>query len=149
MALLMLISDFIIPVTVLSIILFGCSQKVDIYHVFIEGAKEGLQTVLDILPTLIALMVAVAVLRSGGALDLLGYFLNPIAELIGFPAEIIPLSLMRLVSSSAATGLLTDLYQNLGVDSFIGRLASVMMSCTDDGVMVRRKFGAVFPQEKC
>lgn len=125
------ISDLIIPVTLLTVILFGCAKKVDIYGSFIEGAKEGIKTVIGILPTLIGLMVAVTVLRASGALDILLGFLRPLANVVGFPAEIIPLSLMRLVSSSAATGLLVDLFENYGPDSFIGRLASVMMSCTE------------------
>lgn len=125
------ISDLIIPVTLLTVILFGCAKKVDIYGSFIEGAKEGMKTVVGILPTLIGLMVAVTVLRASGALDILLGFLKPVADVVGFPAEIIPLSLMRLVSSSAATGLLVDLFENYGPDSFIGRLASVMMSCTE------------------
>lgn len=125
------ISDLIIPVTLLTVILFGCAKKVDIYGSFIEGAKEGIKTVVGILPTLIGLMVAVTVLRASGALDILLGFLRPLANAVGFPAEIIPLSLMRLVSSSAATGLLVDLFENYGPDSFIGRLASVMMSCTE------------------
>lgn len=125
------ISDLIIPVTLLTVILFGCAKKVDIYGSFIEGAKEGMKTVVGILPTLIGLMVAVTVLRASGALDILLGFLRPVADAVGFPAEIIPLSLMRLVSSSAATGLLVDLFENYGPDSFIGRLASVMMSCTE------------------
>lgn len=125
------ISDLIIPVTLLSVILFGCAKKVDIHGSFIEGAKEGIKTVVGILPTLIGLMVAVTVLRASGALDILLGFLRPLANAVGFPAEIIPLSLMRLVSSSAATGLLVDLFENYGPDSFIGRLASVMMSCTE------------------
>lgn len=125
------ISDLIIPVTLLTIILFGCAKKVDIYGSFVEGAKEGMKTVIGILPTLIGLMVAVTVLRASGALDILVNFLKPFANIVGFPAEIIPLSLMRLVSSSASTGLLIDLFENYGTDSFIGRLASVMMSCTE------------------
>ncbi len=117
MGILLTISDLLIPVTVLCIVVFGCLQRMDIYEVFLEGAKEGLQTVLDILPTLIGLMMAVEVMRAGGLLDIL--------------AELAPLSLVRLVSSSAATGLLTDLFAKYGPDSFLGRTASVMMSCTE------------------
>ena len=109
MGILLTISDLLIPVTVLCIVVFGCLQRMDIYEVFLEGAKEGLQTVLDILPTLIGLMMAVEGMRAGGLLDIL----------------------VRLVSSSAATGLLTDLFAKYGPDSFLGRTASVMMSCTE------------------
>lgn len=125
------LSDFIIPVTILFIVVFGCLKKINIYDAFIEGAVDGLKTVVDILPTLIGLMVAVAVLRSSGFLAFLTEMLRPLVALTGFPAEVIPLSLMRLVSSSAATGLLMDLFTTYGPDSFIGRIASVMMSCTE------------------
>ena len=128
MRILLTISDFLIPVTVLFIVVFGCLKKVDIYEVFLEGAKEGLQTVLDILPTLIGLIMAVEVMRAGGLLEILVELIRPAAEAIHFPAELAPLSIVRLVSSSAATGLLTDIFSTSGPDSFIGRTASVMMT---------------------
>ena len=131
MSILLTISDFIIPVTILFIVVFGCLQKVDIYEVFLEGAKEGLQTVVDILPTLIGLVMAVEVVRAGGLLDIMVEWIRPFADAVGFPAELAPLSIVRLVSSSAATGLLTDLFSQYGPDSYLGRVASVMMSCTE------------------
>ena len=131
MSILLTISDFIIPVTILFIVVFGCLQKVDIYEVFLEGAKEGLQTVVDILPTLIGLVMAVEVVRAGGLLDIMVEWFRPFADAVGFPAELAPLSIVRLVPSSAATGLLTDLFANYGPDSYLGRVASVMMSCTE------------------
>ena len=76
-------------------------------------------------------MMAVEVMRAGGLLDILVRLIRPAAEAVGFPAELAPLSLVRLVSSSAATGLLTDLFAKYGPDSFLGRTASVMMSCTE------------------
>ena len=131
MSILLTISDFIIPVTILFFVVFGCLQKVDIYEVFLEGAKEGLQTVVDILPTLIGLVMAVEVVRAGGLLDIMVEWFRPFADAVGFPAELAPLSIVRLVSSSAATGLLTDLFSQYGPDSYLGRVASVMMSCTE------------------
>lgn len=131
MSILLTISDFIIPVTILFIVVFGCLQKVDIYEVFLEGAREGLQTVVDILPTLIGLIMAVEVVRAGGLLDIIVECIRPFANAVGFPAELAPLSIVRLISSSAATGLLTDLFQHYGPDSYLGRVASVMMSCTE------------------
>lgn len=131
MSILLTLSAFLIPVTVLLIVVFGCLQKVEIYEVFLEGAKEGLQTVLDILPTLIGLVLAVEVVRAGGLLDVMVELLRPAADLVGFPAELAPLSLIRLVSSSAANGILVDLFETYGPDSYLGRVASVMMSCTE------------------
>ena len=131
MSILLTISDFLIPVTILFIVVFGCLQRVDIYEVFLAGAKEGLQTVIDILPTLIGLVMAVEVVRAGGLLDLMVELFRPLSNAVGFPAELAPLSIVRLVSSSAATGLLTDLFAHYGPDSTLGRVASVMMSCTE------------------
>lgn len=131
MNILLTVSDFLIPVTVLFIVVFGSLQKVKIYEVFLEGAKEGLRTVVEILPTLIGLVMAVEVMRAGGLLEVMTEMMRPMAEKIHFPVELAPLSLVRLVSSSAATGLLTDLFSTYGPDSFIGRAASVMMSCTE------------------
>ena len=131
MNLLLTISDFLIPVTILFIVVFGCLQRVDIYEVFLEGAREGLQTVVDILPTLIGLIMAVEVVRAGGLLDIMVECIRPFADAVGFPAELAPLSIVRLISSSAATGLLTDLFQHYGPDSYLGKVASVMMSCTE------------------
>ena len=127
----MVLSDFIIPVTVLFIVVFGSLKRVNLYETFLEGAKEGLHTVVNILPTLLGLMVAVEVLRAGGLLELLTKLLAPLEHLVGFPAELAPLTLVRLVSSSAAVGLLTEIFVAYGPDSFLGRSASVMMYCTE------------------
>ena len=128
---LIIISNLIIPIIIFSTVLFGVSKGISIYETFINGAKKGLDTVFSILPTLIALMMAVQIIRSSGLLDLISKFFEPITNLTGFPSELVPLCLMRLVSSSAATGLLTDIFVTYGTDSFIGRLASIMMSCTE------------------
>ena len=130
MRFLMVLSDFIIPVTVLFIVVFGSLKRVNLYETFLEGAKEGLHTVVNILPTLLGLMVAVEVLRAGGLLELLTKLLAPLEHLVGFPAELAPLTLVRLVSS-AAVGLLTEIFSTYGPDSFLGRSASVMMYCTE------------------
>lgn len=131
MAILLMLSDYIIPVTVLFIVVYGGLHGVGIYETFLEGAKEGLQTVVAILPTLIGLIVAVEVFQQGGLLEICTNLVRPILEPLGFPAEIAPLSVIRLVSSSAATGLLVDIFQTYGTDSYLGRVASVMMSCTE------------------
>lgn len=131
MRILLYISDLLVPVTFLIIILYGCKKKVPLYDTFIEGAKEGIDTVFHIMPTLIGLMVAVGILRSSGLLEILVSFFQPLLNRVGFPGEVLPLGLMRLVSSSAATGIALDLFQTFGPDSFIGRVASVMLGCTE------------------
>jgi spore maturation protein B len=81
--------------------------------------------------SIIGLMVAVGMLRASGAFDMLGYLISPLTSYLGYPAETVPLTLMRLVSSSASTGLLLDLFERHGPDSFLGRFVSIMMSSTE------------------
>ncbi len=131
MGIIIYISSLIMPFVVLAVVLYGLLEKVDIYNAFIKGAKEGLATVYGILPTLIGLLCAVSVLRESGALDALGRTVAPLANVFGFPGEVISLSLMKAFSSSGATGLLTDIFKIQGPDSFPGRVASVMMCSTE------------------
>lgn len=131
MNLIIYISQMLMPLTVLGVVVYGFLQKVNIYASFVEGAKEGLETVVGILPTLIGLMCAVEVLRGSGALEALCRLINPLVSITGFPVEVVPLALMKSVSSSGATGLLMDIYKVFGTDSFTGRVASVMMGSTE------------------
>lgn len=120
-----------IPLIIFYIVGYGILQKQKIYAQFVEGAAEGLHTVAGILPTLIGLMVAVGVLRASGFLDFLSGLLGHVLDPVGFPSELVPLSIVKMFSSSASTGLLLDLYKNYGTDSFIGLAASLSMSCTE------------------
>lgn len=120
-----------IPLILFYIVGYGILQKQNIYEEFVVGAKDGLKTVVTILPTLIGLMVAVGVLRASGFLDLLSKLLGVILNPIGFPVQLVPLSIVKMFSSSASTGLLLDIYKNYGTDSFIGLAASISMSCTE------------------
>lgn len=125
------ISDMMIPLVFVYIIFYGYSKRIDIYDSFTKGAKDGFFVVLNILPTMIGLMVAVGVLNASGFTELVTGLLKPIAQMIGYPAEAIPLTFMRLISSSASTGILLDIFKSCGPDSFTGRFVSVMMSCTE------------------
>lgn len=131
MKIISLISDMMVPLVMAYIIFYGYSKKTDIYEAFIEGAANGFKLVLEIMPTLIGLMIAVGVMEHSGLLDLLCTAARPFTEKIGFPTEALPLTLMRLVSSSAATGLLLDIFKEYGPDSFTGRFVSIMMCCTE------------------
>ncbi len=125
------VSEFMVPLVIFYIVGYGMLMKKNIYEDFVKGAKDGMMTVVQILPTLIGLMVAVGVLRASGFLDLLGKIFVPIAKMTGFPSELVPLTIVRLFSSSAATGLALDVFKEFGTDSYIGTLASIMMSCTE------------------
>ena len=131
MRFLQFLSEITIPMIIFYIVGNGILQKKQVYEHFIAGAEEGVKTVLRILPTLIGLMVGVGILRTSGFLNFLGDKLGELAVFIGIPGELIPLILVRMFSSSAATGLCLDIFKSFGSDSKIGTMASIMMSCTE------------------
>lgn len=131
MKLFLYMADFIIPMVILGIVSYGVMMRVDVYHTFIKGAKSGFFTVIKIMPTLIGLMVAVGILRASGFLEFLSGMIGRFSELIGFPGELVPLTVVKMFSSSAATGLLLDVFKEYGTDSRIGLIASVSMCCTE------------------
>lgn len=124
-------SNFIIPFVILYIVGYGLLQKKNVYDEFIKGAEDGFQVVKGIMPTLIGLMVAIGVLRASGTLDLLSNMLKPLVEQFHFPSELVPLVVVKMFSSSAATSLLLDIYKSFGPDSYLGRLSSILMSCSE------------------
>ncbi len=125
------ISDIIIPVLIFFIVGYGFVSKVKVYEIFLDGAKDGLKVVIDIVPTLIGLLVAVGMLRASGFFELLGKVLAPAATAVGLPAQLLPLLIVKLFSSSAATGLVLDIFKTAGPDSYAGMLTSILMSCTE------------------
>ncbi len=125
------LSDWIIPIIMLGIVIYGLLKNVNVYEAFIEGAADGLKVTVDILPTLIGLMMAVGMLRSSGGLDGISRLISPLFSWSNFPDEVVPIALMRTFSSSAATGLILDTFKTYGPDSFIGRLVSIMFGCTE------------------
>jgi spore maturation protein B len=125
------ISDYIIPFLFFYIIGLGLITKVNIFDEFIKGAKDGFKVVYDILPTLIGLMVAIGVLRASGALNILSGILKPVTDYINFPSQLVPVVIIKMFSSSAATSLVLDIFKEYGPDSYLGRLISVIMSSTE------------------
>lgn len=125
------LSDIIIPLVIFFVVGYGIVSGVKVYESFLNGAKDGLKIVADIVPTLIGLMVAVGVLRASGFFDLLGTLLAPVTEKAGLPAQLIPLLIVKLFSSSAATGLVLDIFKTNGPDSYAGLVTSILMSCTE------------------
>jgi len=128
---LIFLSTYIIPFILFYVIGTGLLKKRNVYETFIKGAVDGFHTVIKIMPTLIGLMVAVGVLRASGFLDLISNILGNILQYVGFPAELVPVTIVRMFSSSAATGLVLDIFKQHGPDSFLGRTCSIMMGCTE------------------
>lgn len=128
------LSSILIPAVIFFIIGYGWIHKCNLYDNFINGAADGLKTVVGIVPTLIGLMMAVGILRGSGLLDLPGKLLQKYAadsSISGMFPEFFPLIFIRLFSSSAATGLVLDIFKTYGTDSLAGRITSILMSCTE------------------
>lgn len=131
MQLLLYLSNFMIPLVIFYIISYGLLTHTDIFDAFTQGAADGFKVVVSILPTLIGLMMAIGILRASGVLDGLAQMISPVVARFHFPGELLPLTLIKMVSSSAATGLLLDIYKKFGTDSYEGFLASVLMCCSE------------------
>lgn len=125
------LSSYAIPTIFLIILAAGMYKEVKVYDVFVEGAKEGISTVLRIIPSLVGLMVAIGVFRASGALDLIVFAVKPVTALFKIPSETVPLVFLRPISGSASLALVSDLLKTYGADSFIGRLASTLMGSTE------------------
>lgn len=131
MKVILYLSDMMIPFVVFYIVGIGIIQKNKVYDDFIEGAKDGLKTVAGVMPTIVGLMIGVGVLSSSGFLN---FFTKHIAKMtlkIGLPPAVVPAMIVRMFSSSAATGLVLDVFKQFGTDSYEGLLSSIMMSSTE------------------
>ncbi|AUS95145.1 spore maturation protein [Clostridium thermosuccinogenes] len=126
-----IVSSYAIPGIFLVILGVGVYRDVKVFDVFVDGAKEGVATVVRIIPSLVGLMVAVGVFRASGALDLLIYATRPVASFLGIPSEAMPLAFMRPISGSASLALVSDIIEANGPDSFVGRVVSTMMGSTE------------------
>ena len=136
MKLILFLSDFCMPFVVCWIVIYGWLGGCPVFDTFVKGAKRGLKTVAGILPTLIGLMAAVRLLRDSGLLDRIAAVLTPLADSLRIPAQVIPLILVKLFSASAATGILLDIFENFGPDSYTGMLAAVIASSAETVLFV-------------
>ena len=125
------ISAIAIPFLLFTIPLYAYFKKVKVYEVFVEGAKEGFNVAVRIMPFLVAILVSVGIFRASGALDYITVLLAPLTNFIGMPSETIPMAFMMPLSGSGAIGVMTDLLNTHGPDSFIGLLTSSMMGSTE------------------
>jgi spore maturation protein B len=138
------LSILAIPLMFLFFLGYGYIKKVKVYEVFVEGAKEGFNVGVKIIPYLVAMLVAIAMFRESGALDLLKIIISPITDLIGMDSELLPMALMRPLSGSGSPGVMTELMDTHGVDSLIGFTASTMYGSTETTFyVIAVYFGAV------
>lgn len=125
------ISNLAMPMIILLIVIYGLKEKNKVFDTFLDGAKEGMQITISLLPTLIGLFVAIGALRSSGILDIIINLLNPILSIIDFPTELMPLAMLRPISGSSSIAVATDIMNNYGVDSPLGIMASTIMGSTE------------------
>ena len=121
----------IFPFTICGVALYGAFHRVDVYSSLVQGAGEGLSTLVRIVPSLVGLMTAVYMLRASGALELAALALAPLLERVGLDPELLPLMLVRPISGSAALGVGAELISTYGPDSQLGRTAAVMLGSTE------------------
>lgn len=126
-----LIGIWVLPLTVVLIVATGLFKKVKVYDCFMKGAKKGLHTVYDLLPTITGLVVAVTMLRESGAMELVAKAFSPVASFFGVPEETVPMALLSPISGGGSLTLFESVLKIDGPDSFLGRVASVLMGSTD------------------
>ncbi len=139
-----IISDWAIPIMLVGIPVYGFAKGVKVYETFIEGAKEGFEIAVKIIPYLVAILAAIGMFRASGAMEIFVRLVSPITDLIGMPAEVLPAAFMRPLSGSGTLGIVTELIKTHGPDSFIGYLASTIYGSTETTFYVLAVyFGAV------
>ncbi len=131
-----IISKIILPLFVVIIIFYGVKSKINVYDVFLEGAKDGLITVFNIFPSIIAMIFAINIFLDSNVLGFLISKLNNFLGGVSLPLEIIPMAILRPISGTASLAIMNDIFKVFGPDSYIGRLASILQGCTDTTVYV-------------
>jgi spore maturation protein B len=138
------VSAWAIPVVLVLIPLYAAYKKVPVYESFVDGAKDGFDTAIKIIPQLVGMMVAISVFRASGAMDLMIGWMKPILERLGVPPEVVPLAILRPITGSGSLAYTADLIAQHGPDSLIGRIASTIQGSTDTTIYVLVVyFGAV------
>ena len=126
-----LLYTMLIPLILAGVALYAIVRRVDVYAALVRGAGDGLGTLVRIFPALVGLLTAVYMLRASGALELAEQVLGPVLELLGIPPETVALLLVRPVSGSAALGVGSEIISTYGPDSYLGRVAAVMLGSTE------------------
>lgn len=128
--------NYLIPIIVIIILIYGLYKKVDIFDTFLLGVKEGLKSSINLFPTIFAMIIAINLLTNSGFILDLSNTLKPLFNKISFPVEVFSLAILRPISGSASLSMLSEILNNYGPDSFIGRVASVMQGSTDTTIYI-------------
>lgn len=138
------LSIFIIPLILVGFPLYGLYKRVPVYESFVEGAKEGFHVAVRIIPYLVAILFAIAMFRASGGMDLLATALNPVLSLVGIPADLLPMMIMRPLTGSGSAALVVDMVKEFGEDSLLVKMAAVMFGSTETTFyVIAVYFGAV------
>ena len=139
-----LLAYFVIPVIVVGFPLYGLFKRVPVYESFVEGAKEGFNVAVRIIPYLVAILFAIGLFRASGAMDFLVTSLNPLLAFVGFPGEVLPMAIIRPLTGSGSAGLVADMINEYGEDSLFVKMAATMFGSTETTFyVVAVYFGAV------
>lgn len=139
-----IVSLWALPFIILLILTVGLIKKVPLYEVFTEGAKDGFKVSVSIIPYLVAIMVAIAMLRASGFVEAAGSFLSPVLTRLNVPVDTIPIMIVRSLSGSAALGVFSDIANNLGPDDYATKLSAIMVGSSETTFYVLAVyFGAV------
>lgn len=125
------ISNAIIPIIILGIIIYGIKKKINIYDVFVDGAKESIELALNLFPSMLAMILGVNIFLKSGFIDAFFDKLSNIFTFFRVPYQILPMMIMRPISGSSALAILTNIFENYGPDSFLGVLGSILQGSTD------------------
>ena len=138
------LSAFVLPIILVGIPVYGLFKRVPVYESFVEGAKEGFGVAVRIIPYLVAILFAIAMFRASGAMDVLVRALSPVLGVIGFPAEVLPMAIVRPLTGSGSAGLVVDMIDQYGEDSIFVKMAAVMFGSSETTFyVIAVYFGAV------
>lgn len=128
--------NYLAPLITVIILIYGLYKKIDIFDIFLEGVKEGLTIVINIFPTIFAMVIAISLLTNSNVIYDLTNLLKPLFNKVNFPTEVLSLAILRPISGSSSLVVLNNILNTYGPDSFIGRLASVMQGSTDTTIYI-------------
>lgn len=126
-----MIASFIIPIFILIVFIYGIYNKIDVFKAFAQGVVENLKVAVEIFPALLGLVVCVGLLKSSGILSGLALVISPLTQWLGFPSACVPLAIIKPISGSGSTAVLSDILKTHGADSFSGRVASVIAGASE------------------
>lgn len=126
-----IIGAWVMPLMVVTIVVFGLVKKVNVFDCFTDGAKRGLMTVYELLPSITGLVVAITMLRASGAFDLVADLFSPVSRFFGIPDEVAPMAIISPISGGGSLSIFENVLKEYGPDSFVGRVSSVLMGSTD------------------